>query len=194
VRATVRGESNQPHRRRAGIVRSHPQLRAPQAVDRPGSERDRLPERHGNLGTGKDLCGSQFMKRALSMLTSALVSAAVHFDAPLKTIATELRILPGAGEISMKNRILGLQTILFATSCYFLVFAFAWAARFAAFRILVAITVALVCLAAEAYSGYIILRQLWKWCGVGVRIFVRPESVAKPVLTYGIYSKCRKPE
>ena len=46
----------------------------------------------------------------------------------------------------MRNRILVAQAILFATSCYFLVFAFAWAARFAAFRTLVAITVALVCL------------------------------------------------
>jgi hypothetical protein len=83
----------------------------------------------------------------------------------------------------MKNRLLGMQAVLFATSCYFLVFAFAWAARFTAFRMLVAITVALVCLAAEAYSGYLILRQLWKWCAVGVRIFVRPESRVPPVLT-----------
>jgi hypothetical protein len=34
----------------------------------------------------------------------------------------------------MKNRLLGMQAVLFATSCYFLVFVFAWAARFAAFR------------------------------------------------------------
>jgi hypothetical protein len=83
----------------------------------------------------------------------------------------------------MRNRILGLQAILFTTSCYCLMLAFAWAARFAAFRMLFAITVALVCLAAEAYSGYIILRQLWKWCGAGVRILFRPESGAPPVLT-----------
>lgn len=83
----------------------------------------------------------------------------------------------------MKNRLLGMQAVLFATSCYFLVFAFGWAARFAAFRMLVAITVALVCLAAEAYSGYIILRQLWKCCGVGVRRLLRPETGAPPVLT-----------
>jgi len=83
----------------------------------------------------------------------------------------------------MKNWMLGLQAILFATSCYFLAFAFAWAARFAAFRMLVAITVALVCLAAEAYSGYLILCQLWKWCGVGVRTFFKPESGAPRVLT-----------
>jgi hypothetical protein len=83
----------------------------------------------------------------------------------------------------MKNRLLGLQAALFATCCYLLVCAFAWAARLAAFRMLVAITVALVCLAAEAYSSYIILRQLWKWCGVGVRILFRPESGAPPVLT-----------
>jgi hypothetical protein len=83
----------------------------------------------------------------------------------------------------MKNRILGLQAVLFAASCYLLAFAFAWAARFAAFRMLFAIAVALVCLASETYSGYIILRQLWRWCGVGVRIFFRPESGAPPVLT-----------
>ena len=83
----------------------------------------------------------------------------------------------------MRTRILGAQAIFFATSCYFLVFVFAWAARFAAFRMLVAITVALVCLAAEAYSVYIILRQLWKWCGVVVRLSVRPESRVPPVLT-----------
>lgn len=81
----------------------------------------------------------------------------------------------------MSNRILGVQAVLFATSCYVLAFAFAWAARFAAFRMLVAITVALVCLAAEAYSGYLILRQLWKWCGVGVRLLFRSESGAQPV-------------
>lgn len=34
---------------------------------------------------------------------------------------------------------------------------------------------ALVCLAAEAYSGYIIIRQLWRWCGIGVRVLFRPD-------------------
>jgi hypothetical protein len=85
----------------------------------------------------------------------------------------------------MKNYVLTLQTILFTVLCYGLMLALMWTVRFPAVRILYSITVALVCLAAEIYSGYVIVRQLWKWCGAGARLFLKqvPETATAPSLT-----------
>jgi hypothetical protein len=85
----------------------------------------------------------------------------------------------------MKNRVLRLQAVFFTVSCYCLTLVFVWAVRFPAFRMLFSITVALVCLVAEVYSGYVVVRQMWKWCGAGVRLFLKevPETAAAPVLT-----------
>jgi hypothetical protein len=63
----------------------------------------------------------------------------------------------------MKHRALALQSIVFATSCYCLAVLFAVAVRFPAGRLLFSIVLALICVAAEIFSGYIALRQLWRW-------------------------------
>jgi uncharacterized protein YacL len=63
----------------------------------------------------------------------------------------------------MKHRALALQSIVFATSCYCLAVLFAVAVRFPAGRLLFSIVLALICVAAEIFFGYIALRQLWRW-------------------------------
>jgi hypothetical protein len=63
----------------------------------------------------------------------------------------------------MKHRALALQSVVFATSCYCLAALFAVAVRFPAGRLLFSIVFALICVAAELFSGYVVLRQLWRW-------------------------------
>jgi hypothetical protein len=63
----------------------------------------------------------------------------------------------------MKHRALALQSVVFATSCYGLAILFAVAVRLPAGRLLFSIVLALICVAAELFSGYVVLRQLWRW-------------------------------
>ena len=63
----------------------------------------------------------------------------------------------------MKHRALALQFVVFATSCYCVAVVFAFAVRFPAGRLLFSIVLALICVAAEVFSGYVVLRQLWRW-------------------------------
>ena len=63
----------------------------------------------------------------------------------------------------MKHRVLAFQSIVFATSCYCLALLFVIAVRFPAGRLLFSILLALICVMAEIFSGYVVLRQLWRW-------------------------------
>jgi hypothetical protein len=65
----------------------------------------------------------------------------------------------------VKHRALALQSIVFATSCYCLAVLFAVTVRSPAGRLLFSIVVALICVAAEVLSGYVVLWQLWRWSG-----------------------------
>lgn len=76
----------------------------------------------------------------------------------------------------MKHRALILQTALFALSCYFLLWFCVWAVHFRFPREIFAITVALICLAAEVFAAYFILRQLWRWSGVMTRRFFKEKK------------------
>ena len=85
----------------------------------------------------------------------------------------------------MKHRALILQAVIFAAVCYCLLLTFVWGIHFPIFRLFVSIVVALLFLAAEAYAGYVITRQLWHWSGAGARRFLKkaPEPAAVAVLT-----------
>ena len=63
----------------------------------------------------------------------------------------------------MKHRVLALQSVVFATSCYCLAILLAVAVRFPTGRLLFSIALALIYVAAEMFSGYVVLRQLWRW-------------------------------
>jgi uncharacterized protein YacL len=63
----------------------------------------------------------------------------------------------------MKHRVLALQSVVFATSCYCVAVLVAVAVRFPAGRLLFSIVLALICVVAEIFSGYLVLRQLWRW-------------------------------
>jgi hypothetical protein len=63
----------------------------------------------------------------------------------------------------MKHRVLALQSVVFATTCYCVAFLVAVAVRFPAGRLLFSIVLALICVVAEIFSGYVVLRQLWRW-------------------------------
>jgi len=85
----------------------------------------------------------------------------------------------------MKHRALILQALIFAAVCYGLLFIFVWGIHFPMVRMFVAVFVALLFVAAEAYAAYVIMRQLWQWSGAGARRLLKevPEPTTVPGLT-----------
>jgi hypothetical protein len=63
----------------------------------------------------------------------------------------------------MKNRLLTLQGVIFTTSCYGLGLLLVLAMRFPIGRLFLSIFMVLIFVAAEILSGYVVLRQLWRW-------------------------------
>lgn len=85
----------------------------------------------------------------------------------------------------MKHRVLALQSVIFATSCYCVAVLVAVAVRFPAGRLLFSISLALICVAAEIFSGYLVLRQLWRWSARAVSVLPirKPEMVTAAATT-----------
>ena len=85
----------------------------------------------------------------------------------------------------MKQRGLILRAGLFAAGCYLLLWFCVWIIRFPIPRAIFAIMVSLICLGAEAFAGYVVLRQLWRWSGaVTQRLFEdKDEITAEALLT-----------
>jgi hypothetical protein len=84
----------------------------------------------------------------------------------------------------MKHRALALQSVVFATSCYCLASLFAVAVRFPAGRLLFSIVFALICVAAELFSGYVVLRQLWRWSAkAAIVLLLRKQEMATAAAT-----------
>ena len=85
----------------------------------------------------------------------------------------------------MKLRSLILRSALFAVGCYLLLWLCVWVIRFPIPRAIFAIMVSLICLGAEAFAGYFVLRQLWRWSGaVTQRLFKdKDEITAEALLT-----------
>ena len=79
----------------------------------------------------------------------------------------------------MKHRCLVLRAALFAVSCYFLLWFCAWAVHFRLPREIFAITLALICLAAEMFASYLMLRQLWRWSGAVTERFFKDKAATK---------------
>jgi len=80
----------------------------------------------------------------------------------------------------MKHKNLVLHTVLFSTSCFFLMWFVAWVIRFPIPRALFAILVTVICLGAEIFAGYFALRQLWRWSGRATQQ-IRREQAMSPV-------------
>ena len=94
----------------------------------------------------------------------------------------------------MKHRVLALQSVVFATSCYCLAVLFAVAVRFPAGRLLFSIVLALICVVAEIFSGYVAVRQLWKWSArVAIALLMRKQEMVKAASTTDI-EIARRPE
>jgi hypothetical protein len=94
----------------------------------------------------------------------------------------------------MKHRVLALQSVVFATSCYCLAVLFAVAVRFPAGRLLFSIVLALICVVAEIFFGYIARRQLWRWSArAAIVLLLRKQEMVKAASTTDI-EIARRPE
>ena len=84
----------------------------------------------------------------------------------------------------MKHRVFAFQSIVFATSCYCLAVLFAAAVRFPTGRLLFSIVLALICVAAEIFSGYVVLQQLWRWSARAASVLLmRKQEMARAAAT-----------
>jgi uncharacterized protein YacL len=84
----------------------------------------------------------------------------------------------------MKHRVLAVQSVVFATTCYCVAFLVAVAVRFPAGRLLFSIVLALICVAAQIFSGYAALRQLWRWSArVAIVLLMRKREMVTTAAT-----------
>jgi hypothetical protein len=92
----------------------------------------------------------------------------------------------------MKHRVLALQSVIFATSCYCLAILFAVAVRFPTGRLLFSIVLALICVVAEIFSGYVVLRELWRWSAKAASVLLmRKQEIATAAATTDTEIACR---
>jgi len=80
----------------------------------------------------------------------------------------------------MKQRGLILRAALFAAGCYLLLWFCVWVIRFPIPRAIFAIMVSLFCLGAEAFAGYVVLRQLWRWSGAVTQRLFKDKAEVTP--------------
>ena len=81
----LRGQPNQPHRRRPRTFRSDPQSRSSSAVGGPGSQRAWLFERNGYLGAGENFRGSELVKRHVLNCRVILLVSELSYPASSST-------------------------------------------------------------------------------------------------------------